>query len=199
MIDSLGGVSPILAPFSFGFAFTTGTNLTTTHRYTYLFTDLRDTTQETEESFGIPTTIGFGIGFRPGDRFLLAADVMTQAWSTSQYKGKPAVGLRNATMIGVGMERTPAREAGQPLLDRLAYRLGAMYHQTYLSPNGDPINAWAVTAGIGVPVSADTRLNLAVEYGSRGTTDKNMIKDNIIRFSASLTISEQWFQHVEED
>lgn len=199
VIDSLGGVSPILAPFSFGFAFTTGTNLTTTHRYTYLFTDLRDTTQETEESFGIPTTIGFGIGFRPGDRFLLAADVMTQAWSTSQYKGKPAVGLRNATMIGVGMERTPAREAGQPLLDRLAYRLGAMYHQTYLSPNGDPINAWAVTAGIGVPVSADTRLNLAVEYGSRGTTDKNMIKDNIIRFSASLTISEQWFQHVEED
>ena len=109
------------------------------------------------------------------------------------------MGLRNATMIGVGMERTPAREAGQPLLDRIAYRVGAMYHQTYAAPNGEPINAWAVTAGLGVPVSADTRLNLALEYGSRGTTNKSMIRDNIIRFSASLTISELWFQHFEEE
>lgn len=199
VIDSLGGVSPLLAPFSFGVAFTTGTNLTTTHRYTYLFTDLRDTTQETEETFGIPATLGFGIAMRASDRVVLAADLVTQAWSTSLFRGKTPAGLRNSTMIGVGMERTPAREAGQPLLDRIAYRLGAMYHQTYVAPNGDPINAWAVTAGLGVPVSADTRLNLAIEYGSRGTTDKNLIRDNIIRFSASLTISELWFQRYEED
>lgn len=199
VIDSLEDVSPLLAPFSFGFAFTTGTNLTTTHRYTYLFTDLRDTTEETEETFGVPATLGFGISYRPGARVLLAADIVSQAWSTSQYKGKTAVDLRNSTMIGVGFERTPAREAGQPLLDRIAYRLGAMYHQSYFSPNGEPINAWAVTAGLGVPVSADTRLNLAIEYGSRGTTDKNLTRDTIIRFSASLTISEGWFQRYEEE
>jgi hypothetical protein len=199
VLDSLGGISPILAPFSFGVSLTTGTNLTTTHRYTYLFTDQRDTTQETEESLKIPAAIGFGIAYRPGDRVLLAADVMTQAWSTSTFKGKTPTGLRNSTMFGIGFERTPARETGQPLLDRLAYRLGAVYHQTYVAPNGDPINAWAVTAGLGIPVSADTRLNLAIEYGSRGTTEKSMIRDNIIRFSASLTISELWFQHFEED
>ncbi len=199
VIDSLGGVSPLLAPFSFGFAFTTGTNLTTTHRYTYLFTDQRDTTQETEETFGIPATLGFGIAYRASERVLLAADVVTQAWSGSLFRGKTPTGLRNSTMVGLGMERTPAREAGQPLLDRIAYRLGVMYHQTYVAPNGDPINAWAVTAGLGIPVSADTRLNLAIEYGSRGTTEKNLIKDNIIRFSASLTISELWFQRYEED
>jgi long-subunit fatty acid transport protein len=199
VLDSLGGISPILEPFSFGMSFTTGTNLTTTHRYTYLFTEQRDTTQETEEALKIPAAIGFGIAYRPGDRVLLAADVVTQAWSTSTFKGKPATGLRNSTMFGIGFERTPARETGQPLLDRLAYRLGAVYHQTYVAPNGDPINAWAVTAGLGIPVSADTRLNLAIEYGSRGTTEKSMIRDNIIRFSASLTISELWFHRFEED
>ena len=199
VLDSLGAVSPILAPFSFGVSVTTGANLTSTHRYTYLFTDQRDTTSETEEALKIPVAIGFGIAYRPGDRILIAADVLTQAWSTSTYKGKTPTGLRNATMFGIGFERTPAREAGQPLLDRLAYRLGAVYHQTYVAPNGDPINAWAVTAGLGVPVSADTRLNLAIEYGSRGTTAKSMIRDNIIRFSASLTISEAWFQRFEED
>jgi hypothetical protein len=63
----------------------------------------------------------------------------------------------------------------------------------------EPVNAWAVTAGVGIPVSADTRLNLAIEYGSRGSTDKSMIKDTILRFSASITISELWFSRFEED
>jgi hypothetical protein len=44
MLDSLENVSSFLAPFSFGFSFTTRAKLTSTHRYTYLFTTLRDTT-----------------------------------------------------------------------------------------------------------------------------------------------------------
>jgi len=199
LLDSLGDVSPILAPFSFGISFTTGSTLTATQRYTYLFTSLRDTTAETESDLVIPASLGFGIAYRASDRVLLAADISTQAWSSAEYRGKPLDGIRNSTLIGIGMERVPAREAGQPLLDRIAWRLGALYQATYFAPGGEPVNAWAVTAGAGIPVSADTRLNLAVEYGSRGTTGKSMIKDNILRFSASLTISELWFQRFEEE
>ena len=199
LLDSLGDVSPILAPFSFGISFTTGSTLTATQRYTYLFTSLRDTTAETESDLVIPASLGFGIAYRASDRVLLAADISTQAWSSAEYRGKPLDGIRNSTLIGIGMERVPAREAGQPLLDRIAWRLGALYQATYFAPGGEPVNAWAVTVGAGIPVSADTRLNLAVEYGSRGTTGKSMIKDNILRFSASLTISELWFQRFEEE
>lgn len=199
VLDSLGSISPILAPFSLGISFTTGSSLTTTHRYTYLFTDQRDTTAESEDELKVPATLGIGIAYRPSDRVVIAADLMTQAWSTSTYRGVAQPGLRNSMLVGVGIERLPAREAGQPLLDRLAYRFGAMYHETYLAPGGEPINEWAVTAGLGVPVSADARVNLAVEYGTRGTTERGFIRDRILRFSASLSISEQWFQRVEED
>jgi hypothetical protein len=58
-------VSPFLAPFSFGVSLTSRGNLTSTHRYTYLFTDLRDTTQETESNLVVPATLGFGITYRP--------------------------------------------------------------------------------------------------------------------------------------
>jgi hypothetical protein len=199
LVDSLGSVSPFLAPFSFGISLTSRANLTSTHRYTYLFTGLRDTTQETESNLVVPATLGFGITYRPSERVLIAADITTQAWASSEYRGKSLEGIRNSTLFGIGMERVPAREAGQPLLDRIAYRFGAMYHATYFAPNGDPVNAWAVTAGVGIPVSADTRLNLAIEYGSRGSTEKSMIKDTILRFSASITISELWFSRFEED
>lgn len=199
LLDSLGDVSSFLAPFSFGVSFTTGSSLTATQRYTYLFTTLRDTTAETESDLVIPASLGFGIAYRPSDRVLIAADISTQAWSSSEYRGKPLDGIRNSTLIGIGMERVPAREAGQPLFDRIAWRVGALYQATYFAPGGEPVNAWAVTAGAGIPVSADTRLNLAVEYGSRGTTDNSMIKDTMLRFSASITISELWFQRFEED
>lgn len=199
MLDSLENVSSFLAPFSFGFSLTTRAHLTSTHRYTYLFTTLRDTTAETEEYLTIPATLGIGISYRPSARWLIAADVTTQAWRSAEYRGKSIEGIRNSTLVGIGFERLPAREAGQPLFDRIAYRFGALYHATYYAPNGDPVNAWAVTAGLGIPVSADTRLNLAVEYGSRGSTNKGMIKDNILRFSASITISELWFARFEED
>ncbi len=199
VLDSLGGVTPFLAPFSFGISLTTRSTLSSTHRYTYLFTDLRDTTDETGGTLVFPAALGFGLTYRPSERILIAADITTQAWASSEYRGKSFDGIRNSTMVGVGFERVPAREAGQPLLDRIAYRFGAMYHATYYAPKGEPVNAWAVTAGLGIPVSADTRLNLALEYGSRGTTEKNLIKDNIIRFSASITISELWFSRFEED
>lgn len=199
LVDSLGDVAPFLAPFSFGVSFTTRANLTTTHRYTYLFTSLRDTTAETESNLVVPATLGFGMAYRASDRIVLTADVTTQAWASSEYRGKSLEGIRNSTMVGIGMERVPAREAGQSLFDRVAYRFGAMYHATCFAPNGEAVNAWALTAGLGIPVSADTRLNLALEYGSRGSTERGMIKDNILRFSASITLSELWFSRPEED
>ena len=102
-------------------------------------------------------------------------------------------------MVGFGVERMPAREAGVPLLDRLAYRLGFNYESTYYNPNGNGINSWSITGGLGLPVSSDARLNLAIDYGMRGTTSNALIQDRILRFSASLSISEQWFQRSDED
>lgn len=199
VLDSLDRIAPALAPFAVGLSLTTRGILTTTHRYTYTYTDQRDTSLETTDRLVVPVAIGVGIAYRPTERLLLAADLATQAWAQSSYRGKTPDGIRNSMLVGVGLERVPAREQGMPLFDRIAYRLGFVYHQTYYQPNGQPIDAWSATAGLGIPLSADTRLNLAVEYGSRGTTSNNLIKDTILRFSASLTISEPWFVRYEEE
>ncbi len=199
LADNLGSFLPALSPFTLGFAFTTGTNLTTTHRYTYIFVGRYDTTDEQTGSLEIPVTIGVGVGYRPSDRWLLAADFTTQPWSTSEIRGAAPTALRDAQSIGVGIERLPSREPGASLPNRTALRLGFLYQSTYYNPNGEPINAWAATAGVGIPVSMETYLNLAVEYGTRGTLNQGLILDKIFKFSASLTISERWFVRPEED
>jgi hypothetical protein len=199
LLDSLEGLSGALRPFSFSVVATTRGTLTSTHRYTYTYIDQQDTTSEDTNIMTIPASFGFGIGYHPTDRWLMAVDYTTQAWSTMEYRGVTPDGIRNSWMVGVGIERLPAREAGVPLLDRLAYRLGFMYEATYYNLGGNGINAWAVTGGLGLPVSTDARLNMALEYGTRGTISNGLIKDRILRFSASLSISEQWFQRSDED
>jgi hypothetical protein len=199
LLDSLGDVASFLRPFSFGFTATSRATLTTTHRFTYTFTDQTDTSSEDTNIMTIPASFGVGIACHPSDRWILALDYNQQAWATMETREGTPSDIRDSWMIGAGVERLPAREAGVPLLDRLAYRLGFTYQSTYYSPGGYGINFWSVTGGLGVPVSTDARLNLAIEYGSRGTTANGLIKDNILRFSASLSISEKWFQRSEED
>jgi hypothetical protein len=50
-----------------------------------------------------------------------------------------------------------------------------------------------------LPFSGETRLNLAMEYGERGTLAKDLIKDKIFRFNLSLNISALWFVQYPED
>jgi hypothetical protein len=199
LLDNLGDFLPALMPFTLGFAATSRAGLTTTHRYTYAFVDRNDTSGEETGHLVIPFSFGAGIAYRPGDRLLIAADYSAQAWSQSEFRDATSAAIRNAHSVGVGIERLPSREPGAQLLNRTAFRVGFFYQATYYNPNGEPINAWAVTAGFGIPVSMDTHLNIAVEYGSRGTINQGLIRDDILRFSASLSISERWFVRPGED
>jgi hypothetical protein len=199
LIDSLGGVADFLQPFSFGLVATTRASMTSTHRFIYTFSDQSDSSTEDTDIMTIPASFGVGIAYHPSERWIVALDYTSQAWSSMEYRGKTPDGIRDAWMVGFGVERLPAREAGVPVLDRIAYRLGFAYESSYYSPNGNGINSWAITGGLGLPVSVDARLNLAIEYGVRGTTANALIQDRILRFSASLSISEQWFQRSDED
>ena len=50
-----------------------------------------------------------------------------------------------------------------------------------------------------MPLSGEARLTFALEYGRRGTTDGNLIRDTIYRGTIALTIAELWFVRSEED
>jgi hypothetical protein len=147
LFDSLESVAGFLKPFSIGFVATSRTRLTSTNRFVYTYSSLADTSTESTDFMTVPASFGFGVSYRPSERWVLAADYATQAWSTMEYFGKTPSGIRNQWRVGIGAERLPAREERVPLLDRLAYRLGCSFESSYYSPGGNGIDAWAVTAG----------------------------------------------------
>ena len=199
MFTGFGEIDESLRPFALGFVFTTKGNLKAERQTTYEYLSERDSSVLVKGRQKIPLAFGVGLTYQQGDRYLFSTDYYAQAWGSTQFDGIDPEEIRNSFRVGIGGERIPNKDFSAPWLDRIAYRLGFYYHSTYYRINGEPINHWAVTGGLAVPVSGDTRLNIALEYGSRGTTANNLIKDNIFRMSFSLNLSELWFVRYEEE
>jgi hypothetical protein len=186
-------IHPDLAPLSLGLLLTPGTTITTTTRSTFLYPAERDTTDEVEGDLGLPLTTGVGLSWTFGTRTVLLAEVHAQQWGKTRVNDAPPPSVRNSRRLAVGVERLPSREAVASWLDRLALRAGAAWHATYYEVNGTAVDEWLVTAGAGLPLFGGARLHLAGEYAARGTTENGLIRDNIFRVTASLTLTEEWF------
>ncbi len=199
LYTGFGDIVGALQQLSIGAVVTTRASLHTTYQNYYQFAAEADTAQGTTGSIAIPLSYGVGLAYQAGDRYVFAADYVAQPWSSMEIDGTVPIDIRNSWRIGFGVERIPAGEASAGWLDRIAYRTGFFYNATYYDVNGRPINEWGVTAGLGLPISTDNRLNVSLAYGSRGTTQNGLIKDTITRLIISMNISELWFMRYEEE
>jgi len=199
IFKGFGAISEALRPLSLGGVLTTRTNLHTTMQTTYAYLAERDTSVTTYGRTSIPYSFGVGIGYKAGTRWTMAADYTAQPWNTSDFNGSTPIDLRNSHRFSVGVERAESHEMVATGLDRIAYRLGFTYDHSYYAPNGDGINEWGVTGGLALPFSGDSHINIALEYGSRGTTSYSLVKDKIFRMVISLNISDVWFTRFEEE
>ena len=52
--------------------------------------------------------------------------------------------------------------------------------------------------GVGLPVGTPrtpfSNANIGVEFGKRGTTDANLVKENFVNVNISLSLNDWWFQ-----
>jgi hypothetical protein len=204
LYTGLGNIIPPLRAVSLGAVITSRGILSARNQTLYRFTSSestteRDTSEELERQSAFPLSFGIGLGYRPSERLLVAADYSRQLWSKAIINDLPASSLRDSYRLGIGVERTPAREPYAPFGQQLAYRLGAYYHATYYQPKGEPINEWGITVGAGFPFSAESRLNVALEYARRGTTGTGLIEDSIVRLNASINIGALWFVQYPEE
>lgn len=198
LYSGFGNISEPLRPLSLGFSLSSRGHLTGTRQSLYDYSTEHDTSEITTSAV-IPIAVGLGLSYQASERYVVAADFFQQNWFNSEFNGSPSPALKNSYRLGIGVEKSGNRDYTAPWLDRVAYRLGFSYLATYYKINGEAINEWAITGGVGLPFSGDSRLNIALAYGQRGTTGGNLIKDSIIRCIVSLSITEQWFVRYEEE
>jgi len=199
------GFGGVLRPLSLGVAVTAPSVFSSTSQKSFVFTRSGesssdyDTLEQVSGDIKIPIALGFGLAWTVGERVVLAADYRAQAWGSSEFYGETPLGIRNSQMAGIGFEMGPSRDPSSSFIDHIAYRFGFVFNATYYQVQGIPINEWAGTAGLSIPVSGDTRLNLSAEYGARGKRSSPLVREMIFRLTASLTLGEMWFVRPDEE
>jgi len=102
--------------------------------------------------------------------------------------------MTNSTRYSSGIEITPDAFSIRSYWSRIQYRAGCFYENSYITINGQQINGYGVTFGLGLPFSrALSSLNISAELGRLGTTDNNLIRESYAKFTLHLLLHDRWF------
>jgi hypothetical protein len=167
--------------------------------YSSYFGNILDTMINSAGSKGtitIPLSFGVGLGFKKGDRWLVAADYAVQNWSNYKVFNQ-SQGFKNSTRVSLGVQYIPNKEGNY--LKRVSYRIGGRYAQTMIVIKNYQITEQVITFGVGLPVGTYrllqtfSMINIGMELGVMGTTTNNLVKEQFFKVSLGFTINDKWF------
>ncbi len=141
----------------------------------------------------IPDRLGAGFTLQQPGQWLFGADFEWQNWTKFESFGRTD-SLDNAWRVALGGEYIPNHTSMSSLFKRMAYRMGVRYENSYLNLFGNQINEYGISFGFGFPMKKSrTVLDLTFEFGSRGTTNDNLIQENFVNVTFGVAIFENWF------
>ena len=145
----------------------------------------------------MPVTHTAGFAFEKTNEWLFGADFSYSKWADYR-EGATNPGLRDSYGIAVGGQFTPDMNSINSYFKLMDYRLGVKYDKTFVNIGNEDINQYGITFGFGFPLprnrSSFYKINLAAEYGQRGTEKNNLVRDRYFNIHLGFTLNDKWFQ-----
>jgi hypothetical protein len=115
------------------------------------------------------------------------ADYRFQNWG-SLRSNTGSFGYENSERASVGLEISNKKVAYNSYFETSFIQAGLYYNRSYLIVNGKPIDDMGATAGFGINAKrTPLSLNVVLQYGIRGTTSNNLVRESY--FAASFIFS----------
>jgi hypothetical protein len=146
----------------------------------------------TGKSFDIPTGYGLGLSYTKDNKWIIAADFSHQEWKKATFEGT-SDSFKNRSKVNAGVEYIPNLYS-RPFFNRVRYRIGVSYSDSYIQVNGNSYKEYGATVGFGFPISdARSFINVSFEYMKISPDAKAMVDENYLRMTLSYTFNEYWF------
>ncbi len=149
-----------------------------------------------ETELTLPSKLSIGSGIGQPRKWFAGVEYTTQ--NTSEffnplYENVGAT-FEDATKISLGGFYIPEYNSFSDGWKRVTYRAGMRFENTGLVINNQSIKEFGMSFGVGIPVGVwFSNANLGLEFGQRGTTNANLVKENFINFQLSLSLNDRWF------
>jgi hypothetical protein len=168
--------------------------LNTDHQITVL--DIDSVTIRSKRDVGtftIPTSYGAGISITHNKKYTFLADYRFQNWGSLRSNTNDFL-YENSQRASVGFEISNKKTAYNTVFETSFIQAGLYYNQSYVIVNGKPIEDMGVTAGLGINAKrSPLSLNVSFQYGIRGTTENNLIKENYFGTTVIFSYRDFWF------
>ena len=150
--------------------------------------------RETNKDFQIPEEYGAGVSFIT-KRFMGGIDVGVQKWSNYSYD-IPRVKLKDNPYLRLGLEFIPSYNERDSYFNRINYRAGFQYAESYMKLYNMEQNEYCVSFGLGLPLRhKESRIDVGFEVGKNGSTAGRLIQENYFRVRLGFSLRDLWFQH----
>src|SRR5690554_8047764 len=110
----------------------------------------------------------------------MGVEYSNQQWNkiNSKITDSERATYNNASTIRLGGYYIPEYNSFTNYYKRVVYRAGMRYEQTGLSIDGQDINEFGISFGLGMPVGRlFSNINLGLEVGRRGTKNNGLIQE----------------------
>ena len=155
----------------------------------------QDTSFKHEGSMTFPGYWGVGATFQIRPNISVGLDYTQQDWTVLAINDEIIQNSRKSGRISLGSEFTLGTKSSDPYWKRMFYRIGYSTQPHFSQDSdGNAINEQWFTMGFGLPLlGRKTQIDIALNYGIRGSLETNGITEKLFRISLSLTGGERWF------
>jgi hypothetical protein len=139
-----------------------------------------------KDRFWLPTTYAGGIALMHNNKTTFAIDYTYEDWASLNMKG---VGWQfvNSQKLSAGVEFSKQVQFYNRPTEKKFFQLGGYISNSYLQVRNNNIKEFGATAGMGGWLGKGLLYSLSAEYGVRGVTNANLIKENYFQFTLTLS------------
>ncbi len=161
---------------------------------TSTLTDTVEFIAESKAIIKLPSTFGVGLSYSKLNKLEINADYYYAGWSKATFFGKTDPLITDLSRISAGFEYIPEAFSIRSYLKRVKYRMGIHQENSYLKLNNHQIKEFGISFGAGIPFpKSKSTANFAVEFGKKGTTKDNLVRNNYAKLSLYLNLYDYWF------
>lgn len=144
----------------------------------------------------LPSQFKLGAGVGKPKKWFAGVEYTSQNTQVfrNEFLNNNATFYENASKIAFGGFYIPKFNAAKGYWKRVVYRAGLRSGNTGLNINGKSIKEFGTSFGLGLPVGRMfSNANFTFEYGTRGTSTADLIRENFMNFQISLSLNDRWF------
>ena len=141
----------------------------------------------------LPYKLGIGTTFKYTNNYSFTLDYLYQPFTEYTSNGRKDINLQDYYKLGLGFEYRNADTRSNAFWDHVMLRAGLSFEQTQLKIKGIGINQYSIYGGMSFPISFDNTIDFGFQYSKRGTTDNNLLIENIYKFTVTISIGDFWF------